>query len=114
MSDAKTFSDKQRWIKNSRGETINLKGETRSPAVHSDSPKTVDTNRKSVTATKRVIEFQNIGTTDCYYGGSSVTKTNGIALFSAGEKITFENVATNFTIYFITASGSTTLRIVEY
>ena len=117
MSNAKTFSDKQRWIKNSRGQTINLHGEEGSPSVHADSPKTITDaiTTVAISSGRRSIEIENRGGKDCFYGGSAVTSANGRTLYSNGESKTWINVKENWTVYFICAAGeSTTLRIVEY
>lgn len=104
------------FTKNTRDEVINLRGELRSPAVHSSSPVTVTNTRAALTLTsgKRHMRVTNIGTTDCYYGGVTVTKDNGDVLFSNGESIFFENLKDSFAVYFITAAGTTELRVVEF
>ena len=112
-----TFWHKDRWIKNTRDDVINLAGELRNSSIHPDSPKTISTTASAVTVStgKRTIKILNFGSKDCYMGDSNVTSANGLPLYANGESILFENVKDNFTVYFICATGdSTTLRILEF
>ena len=82
-------------------------------------------NRTAVTVTataqeitigsgKRSIEFHNSGGNNIYYGGSGVTSSTGIPIFTDEGRI-FNKVASTFSIYVVCATGETsTLRIVEY
>lgn len=79
-------------------------------------PLTINSTAQEVTigAGKRTIEFMNTGDNVIYYGGSGVTSTNGIKLFSNQLK-PFSNVKDTFSIYFVCDGVETsTLRIVEF
>jgi hypothetical protein len=80
------------------------------------SPITVNNVAQEITlsANKNTIEIHNSGNDNIYYGGSGVTSSNGIPLFSDYVKI-FSNCKSTFSIYVVTATGETsTLRVVEY
>ena len=62
------------------------------------------------------VEFQNTGNKDVYYGKSStLTSARGGIIYANGDRKSFENVATNWKISFICATGeSSTLRQINY
>jgi len=79
-------------------------------------PLTINNTAQEVTigTGKRTIEFMNTGNNVIYYGGSGVTSTNGIQLFTNQVK-PFSNVKDTFAIYFVTDGVETsTLRICEF
>lgn len=109
------FSPKDRVLKNSRREVINLRGETGNPTQRT-TPITVTTTAQAIVITggKKTITLTNTGTVDCYFGDSAVTATNGEPIYAHGERKTFVNVKDDFIVYVITASDTTTLRVMEY
>ena len=61
------------------------------------------------------IEFVNMGSADVYYGKlSTLTSARGAPIFSNGGRRTFENIPSGWKISFLTASGTSTLRIIHY
>ncbi len=116
MSNANEYPMQMGFQKSSRDRVINVDGELGNPSIHADSPKNITTTASAVVlgGGKRTLRITNIGSTDCYYGDSSVTSANGVPLFAAGESVVFKNCKDDFTVYFITASGTTELRVVEF
>jgi len=70
----------------------------------------------SVTIGKKGVDLMNVGTAECWFGGSTVDPANsrGIKLLP-NAVITVRETKNDFQIYFKCASGlSTTIGIVEY
>ena len=73
----------------------------------------------TLSAGKKGVMFQNSGTKPVFFGDASVatatsaSTTTGIELFPK-DVITFRNVTQDFVIGFRTASGSTTVSVLEY
>ncbi len=77
---------------------------------------TATATRQQITMTSgyRTIELQNVGSNILYYGGSTVTDSNGIRLYPNSTKI-FANVKSTFSLYLVCAAGQTTeTRINEF
>lgn len=81
-------------------------------------PLTITDTVQEVTITQGLIslEVQNTGNSDIYYGNSAdLTSSNGLIIYSQGEKKSWENVPSNFKISFMCATGQTsTLRLIYY
>lgn len=61
------------------------------------------------------IEFQNLGNNDVYFGKlSTLTSNRGGVIYANGGVKTFENIPAGWKISFVTASGSSTLRRIDY
>jgi len=63
----------------------------------------------TITTGKHGATIQNTGSNLCWVGGSDVNPTNldGAKLFPS-QSITFQNVQSNFSIFFLCESGATT------
>ena len=61
------------------------------------------------------MELQNSGQKNCYYGASDVTSDNGGILYSAGDRKSWENLASGWKVSLLCKSGeTTTLRRIDY
>lgn len=70
----------------------------------------------SITIGKKGVDMMNVGTDECWFGGSTVDPANsrGIKLLP-NAVITVRETTNDFQIYFKCASGlSTTIGVVEY
>lgn len=79
-------------------------------------PLTITTVAQAISIPHGIIslELQNTGSNDVYFGDSAVTSAKGGVIYSNGDRKVFENIPSNFTIYVLTASGSSTLRVIHY
>ena len=78
---------------------------------------TVTTTAQQVQVTHGLqsIEFINMGNKDIYYGKlSTLTSARGAPIYSQGGRRTFENIPAGWKISFITADGTSELRILYY
>lgn len=68
----------------------------------------------TVTQNKHTVIFQNQGTTSCFFGGSTVdpSANRGYEL-TPKASFFFENTTNDFKVWFRTASGTTTVGVVE-
>lgn len=61
------------------------------------------------------IDVNNVANVDVYFGKlSTLTSDRGARIFKNGGRRTFENISAGWRISFITASGTSTLRRVDY
>lgn len=78
----------------------------------------VDENGTTITVTQGLssLEIQNTGSADVAFGKpSTVTFARGILIYANGDRKSWENLPTGWTVRFITAAGkTTTLRRVNY
>lgn len=79
-------------------------------------PLTITNTAQQITIPHGIIslELQNTGNVDIYFGDSTVDSTKGGVIYSNGDRKVFETIPSNFTIYVITASATSTLRIIHY
>ena len=108
------FWPKSRFIKDTRDNVINMRGELGNPTHGTPITVTSIAQAVTITAGKRFLKLTNVGAVDCYFGALGVTSANGTPLYSNGEMVVFENVKDNFLVYFITASSTSELRRLEY
>ena len=113
MTDENRFWGNHKYIKNTRDDVINLKGEIRNPSQQD--PVTVTSVATQITAStnKRILYLTNTGVNDCFLGDTNVTSSNGTPLL-AGESFVFDNIKDLFTVFAITSDNDTTLRILEF
>ena len=82
-------------------------------------------NRSAITVTdtptpiligagKRTLEIVVVGANDVYFGGATVSSTNGLPIYSTAGNV-WSNVKDDFVIYLVCAPGLTSeVRIAEY
>lgn len=85
------------------------------PADQSTISVTTTAAETEITVAMSAIEFINMGTQDVYYGKlSTLTSDRGAPISSNGRRRTFENIPAGWKISFLTASGTSTLRVIHY